>query len=295
VARARSLYERASPSDTGSVQSAIELLRRALDTAPTQVEALDLLGTIYFDRGEYAAAAPLFQRAIDENPRDPDRWRHAAAAHLRADSARQAASLADEGQLLFPGRYDLARIEAFARLRLGEHERALTHFEEARTRMDSTSVPAAERAELHAGLGLAHQHLGHVQEAHAAYETALRLDARSPTALHHYAYSLAQQGTHLDRALDLAQRAVDVLGATSETLDTLGWVYFKRDNYAEAKSAFEKALSASDVSARVYEHFGDVQRALGNESQARAYWQKALDRDPDRASVKQKLDSSPQS
>jgi tetratricopeptide (TPR) repeat protein len=295
VARARSLYERVPSADTASVRSATDLLHRALDTAPMQVEALDLLGTIYFDQGRYAAAAPLFQRAIDTNPRDPNRWRHAAAAHLRADSARQAAALAEEGRLLFPGRYDLTRVEAFARLRLGEHEVARARFQEALAWMDSTAVPASEHAELRAGLALAHQHLGHRQKAHAAYESALRTDPRSALALRHYAYSLAQQGDQLDRALTLAQRAVEVEGPTPEALDTLGWVYFKRENYAEAQAAFEEALSAGTVPARLYEHFGDVQSALGNESEARTYWQKALDRDPDRASVKQKLDSSPQS
>ena len=295
VSRARSLYERAPSSDTASARSAIELLQRALNTAPTQVEALDLLGTIYFDQGHYAAAAPLFQRALDENPRDPNRGRYAAAAHLQADSVQQAASLATEGRLLFPGRYDLTRIEAFARLRLGEYETARSRFAEALSRMDSTAVPASERAELHAGRGLAHQRLGQIQEAHAAYDAALRADPRTPSALHQYAYSLAQEGVQLDRALELAQRAVDAAGATPETLDTLGWVYFKRENYPEAKAAFERALSSTNVSARVYEHFGDVERALGNVSQARTYWEKALDRDPDRTSVKQKLDSIPKS
>lgn len=295
VARARSLYNQTSPSDTSATETAVRLLQQALDTAPKQVDALSLLGTIYFDQGDYAAAASLLQNAIDVNPRDPDRWWRAASAHLRADSARQAASLAEEGRLLFPGRYDLARVEGFARLRLGEFDAALTHFEAARTRMDTTAISASERASLHAGVGRAHHQLGNVEDAHAAYETALRLNPRAPMALREYAYSLAEQAMHLDRALALAQRAVDVAGRTPETLSTLGWVHFKRDNYAEATTAYENALSAGDASAQVYEHFGDLQRALGNESQAQAYWRKALDRDPDRASVKQKLNSGPQS
>ena len=295
VARARSLYSQAQSSDSTVTQTAIELLQQALDTAPTQVDALDLLGTIYLDRGEYAAAAPLFQQAIDENPRDPTRWRHAATALLRADSARQAAALAEEGQLLFPGRYDLARVEAFARLRLGEYESARDRFREAQNRMDTTSVSAPERADLLAGLGLAQQRLGHIQNAHRTYDAALRVDANAPTALRNYAYSLAQQGTQLDRALALAQRALETAGPTADVLDTLGWVYFKRKNYTQAESTFERALSTGGTSARVYEHFGDVQRALGNESAARTYWQKALERAPDRKSVKRKLDSSPQS
>ncbi len=295
VARARSFYNQASSSDTATVQSAVELLQRALKTAPTQVEALDLLGTIYFEQGRYEAAAPLFQRAINENPRDPSRWRYAATAHLRADSLRQAATMAEEGRLLFPGRYDLTRIEAFSRLRLGEVETALSRFQEARSQMDSSTVSAAERAEFHAGRGHAHQRLGHVQKAHAAYELALRLDAQAPMALRQYPYSLAQQSDRLDRALELAQLAVDVLGATPETLDHLGWVYFKRENYSEAEAVYEKALASGTVSAQLYEHFGDVQHALGNESRAQAYWKKALDRAPDRGSVRQKLNSSPQS
>lgn len=295
VARARSIVDTEPPLDSAAAERSRQLLNRALEHAPNHTGALDLLGSIEYEQGNYDRAAATLVRALDQNPRDPTRWRNAASAHLKLDSLRRAAALAEEGRLLFPGRADLAELEAEARLQLGEYETARLRFQEALSQMDSSTTSPHDRASLHAGLGRALYNLGNTSEADSSFERALDLAPEHPVALIHLARSLAQQERALGRALRLAQQAVTVAPSRAESHGALGWVHTVRGEYEAAMPAFERALDAASPPAWVYEHVGDLHRARGNDALAQRYWQKALDRAPNRESLEQKLQISPQS
>lgn len=298
VQRARLLYEKArrpaADLDSASIAPAVALLRSVLDADSTHLGALDLLGTLYYETGAYARAAPVLQRALDENPRDPDRWARAAAAFLKAGQPQTAATVAEEGRLLFPGRTSLLRTLATASLRLGDSDAALSHYRTA-IEEEGEDAPDSTRAALYAGMGRAHSRLGQARQATDAFETALRLDATQPAALSHYAVHLVDEGTSLNRALDLAQRAVDHRPTSPTARAALGWVFFKRDAPTEARTHFERAVAAGTAPVWVYVRFGDLHHALGNDARARQYWKEALDRAPGRTPLQNKLDTLPES
>jgi len=219
-----------------------------------------------------------------------------APAHLKIDSLHQAASLAEEGLLLFPGRADLAALDATARLRLGQNETARLRFQEALSQADSSTTSASEWASLHVGLGQARYNLEQFPQADSAFTRALAMDAEHPEALIHFARSLAHQERALNRALELARRAVSVAPSRAAAHGALGSVHTVRGDFEAARAAFETALDAAPTTpAWVYERFGDLHHAHGNDALAEKYWREALDRSPNRTSVEHKLQSSPQS
>jgi tetratricopeptide (TPR) repeat protein len=295
VGRARMLYEQRRSLDSSSAATITELLRTALDRAPDHGDALALLGRMQYDQARYHQAATLLRRALEANPRDPDRWRRAASAQLRADSLSQAVQTAEEGLLLFPGQGPLLRIQGEAHLRRNEPSAARARFEEALSDVDEAEGSPHEHAALHVGRGRALEQTAGLDSAAAAYEAALRVASEHRPARVHLARVLARQEEQLDRALRLARRAVDQGPATPETLGTLGWVLSARGDHSAAASAFERALAAGDAAAWVYEQYGDVHSALGNDALARQYWKRALERTNDPASLRQKLHSGPQS
>lgn len=295
VSRARTLYEQDQSLDSSTADTVTELLRTALDRVPDHGDALALLGQVRYDQARYGEAAPLLQRALDDNPRHPDRWRRAASAYLRADSLSQAVRTAEEGLLLFPGQGPLLRIQGEAHLRLNEPAAARARFREALSDVDGTEVSSREHAALHVGRGRALAQTAVLDSAAAAYEAALQIAPEHRPARTHLARVLARQEKQLDRALRLARQAVEHGPATPETLGTLGWVRSARGEYAAADSAFDRALAAGDAAAWIYEQYGDVQNALGNDALARQYWKEALDRTDHPAPLRQKLRSGPQS
>jgi tetratricopeptide (TPR) repeat protein len=73
------------------------------------------------------------------------------------------------------------------------------------------------------------------------YEAAVRAGDRTSIAANNLAWIYADQGSHLARALEVAQRAVELAPRDAGTLDTLGFVHLKRREYTDAIKALEHA------------------------------------------------------
>jgi tetratricopeptide (TPR) repeat protein len=290
VERARALYGR-SHTDDASARQATRFLEQALEQDSEHEEALYLLGDLRYQAEQYNEAARLLQQALNQNPRVLERWIQASAAYLQAGDARQAVDVAKEGLLLFPGQIPLQRIAAQGLLRLNRNQAAIDQFESLRALMAESDAPAAQRADVLATLGLLYNRVGDMKSSDQAYADAIELDDEHAMALNNYAYSLAARGLRLDEALDMAQRAVALNDTNASYLDTIGWVYYQQEQYEKAATWLKRAIDTGEASATVYEHYGDVQRALNNLEVARTYWQQALDRAPDREALRQKLDA----
>ncbi len=292
VRRARRLIESSeqagSPGGTERASTAEQLLHGALEKEPTHAEALALLGDMKYNAGAYTEAAELLERALQQNPRSPSRWTRASAAYLRAGQTDRAVNLADEGLLLFPGQAPLIRVSAYAHMQAGRNATAISRFQEA---LRETDANPELRSQINGALGLLHARRRQFSKSDAAYARALDADPENAAAANNYAFSLADRGVHLDRALSLAQRAVRIDSTRAAYLDTLGWIYFQRGNLTEAESTLKQALDTSDASAAVYEHYGDVSEALGRTDVARQYWEQALKRAPERSRVQEKLNA----
>lgn len=293
VDRARALLAQSeASSDSSHLRSAECLLREVLDESPGHVPALRLRARLHAQRGNHERAGELLKRAVDEAPRTPSLWIRAARAYRTAHQYEPAASVAEEGLLLFPGEADLARIAAVARLRVHSPTRALGHFRTALDLLPNDSAQTRTAATLRAGQALAYTHLNRPEKASEALDEAVAIAPGHPPVLRAAAYSLALRCEQLDRALTLAQRAAEHAPSDPYVLHALGWVHAQRGTLEAARRFLQLALDAGPPTVSLLEHLGDVEHALGNEAAARTYWQRALDRAPDRSSVQQKLEQS---
>ncbi len=266
-----------------------QMLRRALEQEPRHLEALTWLGRIEYFQRNFEAAVPLFRTAIEENPRSSQRWTFATAALLLSGKDEAAADMADEALLLFPGHPPLLRLAAHVSASLGNDRGAIRQLQAALKRVDEDEH--ATRSRLYIDLGLILDRTGAVSDAADAFTAALRLDPDNAEAASVFAYRLAERDTDLDRALDLAKQAVASNAENAAYQATLGWVYFKKDRLADARSALQRAIDTGNASATTYEHMGDVNRALGDMATARSFWEQALERDPQRTRIQEKLDA----
>jgi tetratricopeptide (TPR) repeat protein len=124
----------------------------------------------------------------------------------------------------------------------------------------------------------------------------LKSNPESSTYNNDLGYVLADNNKSLDEAetmvrkaleLDKTQRAklkdqglidADEDKDNAAYLDSLGWVLFKKKNYAEAKKCLLEACKSDDGKhVEIFDHLADVHKALGEKTEAIAVWQKALD------------------
>lgn len=234
----------------------------------------------------------------------------------------EALKIARDAQKRFPGDRQFKYLEAFSLSKLGEVNKAVELLE----KMLGSN---AEDADVYQTLGSLLMEVGRLEEAEKAARRALQFDQKNteslvllssiqdrrkmykeseetlrqvltidpdnPTALNNLGYFLTERGEKLDEALLLIQRAVNIEPTNSSFLDSLGWLYFKRSQYDQARQYIEQAIGYDGRSATQHDHLGDVYEKLGKLDQAREMWKKAVDMATDPAEIeriKTKLNAS---
>ena len=108
-------------------------------------------------------------------------------------------------------------------------------------------------------LAIAHGRSGNPELAGPYLQEALALNPASIRAMNNLAFYYAENDGNLDEALNLAREAAKVGpedGGHPMSLDTLGWVYFKRGNYSAALKTLTLAAKLLPDSPTVYYHLG---------------------------------------
>ena len=98
----------------------------------------------------------------------------------------------------------------------------------------------------------------------------------------------------LDKALKLLHRAVELAPDSAHILDSLAWAQFKAGQLSEAWRNIQATVQmpGGDEEAEIWDHYGEIAKAMGLPGEARKAWQQAMTLTPDaRARFQQKLDA----
>jgi len=129
-----------------------------------------------------------------------------------------------------------------------------------------------DSAKLHLTVGSLYELRQDVQKAIEHYENAVRLDPDLGVAKNNLAYLIAETGGNLDRALDLAKEAKELLPDNPNAADTLGWVLHKKESHDAAIGYLREAVRGMEPDdpqlpivrqhlALAYEAAGDLKSA----------------------------------
>lgn len=140
-------------------------------------------------------------------------------------------------------------------------------------------------------LGLVHDRLGNYDSSDYYYEKAILLNPEDPLANNNYAYSLSERGINLDKALKMINIALKREPDNTSYLDTFGWIQYKLGNIDEAIKYIEKAASADNATAEVYEHLGDIYLEIGKKEKALETWKQGLERFPDDPALNKRIET----
>jgi tetratricopeptide (TPR) repeat protein len=134
---------------------------------------------------------------------------------------------------------------------------------------------------LHLMVGSLYEMQGRVPDAVKRYEDAVRLDPTLAVAKNNLAYLLAETGGNLDRALDLAKEAKELLPDNANAADTLGWVLFKKDAPEAAVVHLREAVRGMEPDdpqlPMVRHHLALAYEAAGDFASAREAVEQALE------------------
>lgn len=167
------------------------------------------------------------------------------------------------------------------------HQRAIQLLEEGIAAIEpKTGEGAARLYGLLADLYAEHGGPSKASLTDSLYLRAIEANPKEVEVLNNYAYRLAKAGRNLEAAERYALQAVRLSPDAAHILDTYAYILLLRKNYTLAKLYQRKALSQSEpdkISADMYDHMGDIYRALDDYDAALTAWQQALTALPEKA------------
>ncbi len=280
-------------------------------------QVYELLGRADLEEKKYPAAGNYFQMIIEKDAHNPMGWLLKGFALSDMDSLTQAEQHYRNSLQYLPDNSYLLSFHGISLSRLGRDEEALGPLRKAIDK-DSTNLNAllsygfalnrlnrnAEAAlslekllkldptNLTAltTLGLIYDTMEIFSKSDSIYEQALQLYPENDLLMNNYAYSLAERNEKLEYALELALKAIAAKPDNGAYLDTVGWIYYKLNNFQQALSYIQLSLANRENSAVVIEHLGDVYLKLNQISAAVKCWRRSLELNTNQENLKRKLE-----
>ena len=112
-----------------------------------------------------------------------------------------------------------------------------------------------------------------------SFENAIAIEPRQPLALNNAAYLYAEKLGDPARAIQLAERAVEMRPNDPYILDTLGWACFKAGRYDDAENSLRRAIAA-EPSADNHLHLAFVLARTDRRQKAEIYLRRAAELRP---------------
>jgi tetratricopeptide (TPR) repeat protein len=126
-------------------------------------------------------------------------------------------------------------------------------------------------------LGTAYERRGDTTRSLEKMRAVLEVNPENAMAMNFIGYALTQRGRDLEEAEGLLKKALELKPDTGAFLDSLGWLYFRRGDYARAIDTLERAAALESNEPTVLEHLGDAYSKLAKRTQAVDAYRKALE------------------
>jgi tetratricopeptide (TPR) repeat protein len=268
--------------EKGDTTEALKTFAEIKQRFPNDWRAYYRLGIFYLSRNQVGMAFNEFKRIIDLSPEVPYGWLYTGISLVHLDSLQLSQKYLLRALDLDPdnpdGNYYMGTI-------LTQFNRPREAVPYLRTALNKNPG----RVDVMSSLANAYDSLQEYERSDSLYRASLKLDPENSTILNNYAYSLSQREMRLEEALEMAERALESEPENGAFLDTVGWIYYKKQEYGKALDYIQKSISVRTGSAEVFEHLGDVYSRLGRTDEARKAWESALELDEDNLSILKKL------
>jgi tetratricopeptide (TPR) repeat protein len=261
-------------------EDAAELYRLALKANPAQSAIVyRALGELFMGAELYTDAAAVYREAAGkpllQGSKPDNLLRLALALELAGETDPALEALADATKLVPNGHPLLAFREAWIYYHAHRMSEAALRFEAFIAKYPN-SDPWTKQAKF--SLSAVYVNLGAVEKGQQILEKYLVENPDDIGVNNDLGYLYADQGTNLEKARKMIEKAVKAEPENAAYLDSMGWVLFKLGEHKEAITWLKKATKLETGNdATIWEHLGDCYGAIQETFDATKAWKKALE------------------
>ncbi|WP_051261858.1 tetratricopeptide repeat protein [Desulfovibrio inopinatus] len=272
--------------EEGYPQKADDLLTLMADDDRFATDVVFYRAILAYERDkDPRQALSYLQQIPSSHPQYTKSLDFGAQIALESDLNEKALELARQGSTIAPKNLDFLVLQAAALDKLGR-------LDEAADIMAQAAEQGASDTEILYRYGVILERAGKNDQALDVMEKIIALDPNHAEALNFVGYTLADRGQDLDRALELIQRALQSNPDSAYFIDSLAWAYYRKGDVKKAFTEIQRAVTQTVQDPIIWEHYGDIAKALGNTDEARKGYTKSLEMGPnDEETLRQKLKS----
>ena len=254
-------------------QEAEQQFRALQQRFPNDLRLLFAIAEVMLRTNRQADAMRLVQEAYKKSPDQPGLKLAVANTAMRVNQLDTAEQQYRALMALDPNNIDIAMRLSEVMRRKGQINASLDLLKQAYAR--NAAYPG-----LALQLALTHEALGDWRSALPLYEAILKQDPNHLIALNNLAYRYADMGKDLDTALTYAQRAQQRAPTSDDVVDTLAWVYIRKNLNDTAISLLRPLIAKQPRNPLFHYHLGLALLQKGDRTAARQSLQTALSLNP---------------
>ena len=255
------------------VPQARQAFEQALKVNPDYLAAIDSLVDLDIAAEQHEAALARIQGYVEKYPKSPLPPLLQGKVLFQQQKNAEAEAAVKKAIELDPEFAQAHRALADFYVRSQQTDKAIAKFEAILE--DNKKDNKKDMASL-IQLGMLYESKNNYARAQQLYEAVLKSNPNSIIALNNLAYILSERLGNVDRGLQYARRARDVAPYDASSADTLGWILWKKGEYAEALAALEQSAERLPDQSEVQYHLGMAHYMVGDVAQARIALTKAV-------------------
>jgi len=251
-------------------RDAVTVLSRIRSTVPGSADINFFLGLAYEGLEKREKAIEYYLKVTPDHSQYKKTIIGIAFLYRDINRSKEAIRFLEQHHRQSPADVDITSFLASFYQEENRHDIAVTMLQRALKEAPKSTVLLFK-------LGAVLDTAGQRQDSIETMKAIIRLDPKHASALNYLGYTYAEMGIHLDQALELVQRALAVRPGDGYITDSLGWIYFKKQEYGKAVFYLEKAVELSAYETIIAAHLADAYIKTGQQKKAVAMYKKALD------------------
>ena len=240
------LYEELNQLDL-----ALDVIYLALDQDSQNVDILHRLVTLLMEQEMNQEAILYNQMIIDHHPDDSRGFINNAVMAMSGKKPEEAIKALKPHSDKFSEDFTVQYLLGTAYYQIKDYVNSKTHLSRA------LNIYPQSRNTKH-NLALIYDSTGEWVESDKLYIDLIATDTTDAQAYNNYAYSLVEREKDIDFALELAQNAIRLEPKSAPYLDTIGWIYFKMNNYDEALRFIRESLNIDSGNVTIQGHLNHI-------------------------------------